>query len=281
MPTGHYPFAHRGQHKVVIWSWPTRPRPQGWADAWPSGPSLYDGKFSNSLLSLSSSTNLTYALTGPTNTQLPADWVESPGLRGFGLEPIYSPGPPSGFARVLFDNVGRTPNKIDTPQERILRRNIDHAFGFSLDVWFQGGAYQTEWPFAWVSFSTHWAYNTNVFPEPSGDGNFYATGVFDPAKTMISDKIPTVLRVGDETYHTESVNQPITGYRLFSTVPGAKPNGNWTSGIAPDPGVAAYYSNMFNSLVSYLSSYTTLAFEARMAATPFTYMQQGFVLGRY
>jgi hypothetical protein len=281
MPTGHYPFNHRGGMRMAIWNWPTRPRPQGWTDNWP-GPSQYDGKFSNVLLDTQTgfnNPNRAYTLTGPANTQLPADWVESPGLGSFGLEPIYSPGRPSGFATLGFNNVGRIPNLLDTPQERILRRNIDHAFGFDFDIWLQGGAYQTVWPFAWVSFSVHWAFNRTIFPEPFADGNFRATTTFDATKTIVSDKIPTILRVGDETYREESINQSITGYRLFPYF-FAKPNGNFRSGFAPDPAVEAYYNNMFNSLVGYLSSYTTLAFNVRMAATPFTYLQTG-AEGRY
>ena len=282
MPTGHYPFAHRGGMRMAIWSWPTRPRPQGWTDNWSSGPSRYEGKFSNVLLDTQTgfnNPNRTYTLTGPANTQLPANWVESPELSSFSQQPTSTPGRPSGFAILWFNNVGRTPNLLDTPQERMRRRNIDHAFGFDLEIWFQGGAYQTVWPFAWVSFSVHWAFNRTTFPEPFSDGNFRATNTFDVTKTIISEKIPTILRVGDETYREESINQGITGYRLFPYF-FAKPNGYFTSGFPPDPGVAAYYSNMFNSLVSYLGSYNTLAFNIRMAATPYTYLQTG-TEGRY
>jgi hypothetical protein len=269
--------------RMAIWDWPTRPRPQGWTDNWASGPSFYDGKFSNVLLNTNvgfNTPNLSYVLTGPANTQLPANWVESSQLQSFSQAPVFSPGSPMGVAQIWLHLNGRTPNQTDTPEERMRRRNIDHAFGFVLDVWFQGGAYQTVWPFAWVSFSTHWVYNRTIFPQPFGDGNFYATSTFDVNKTIVSEKIPTVLRVGDETYREESVNQPVTGYRLANVVPGAKLNGTWRSSFPPDPAVNAYYTNMFSSLVGYLGSYATLAFNVRMAATPFTYPQSS-TAGQY
>lgn len=267
MPTGHYPFGHRGFSKVAVWSWASKPAMAGWTDNWASGDSLYAGKFSNTLIPdyithAEAVKNISYQLTGPTNFSLPGGWEER--FSSNFLEPGR---PPYGAGLI---SINQKPGFYNSLTERPRRRNLDNLFHVSYHVYYQGGAFQTVSPFSWVRFSTHWIYNTLPFDEPFADGNYYSSVDPDPAKTIVSDALPTILRPGDETFLDEPINQITTGYR-FTSSPLARPTFLQRSVTPVDPGVDAYYTNMFNSIETYMASLSTVEMVLRMAAIPATW----------